>query len=407
MEVLNNKDEIIDKISSETGMPREKIQEKIQEKVKEYSGLLTEAGAAFSVAKELGVDIPISSKRTNWVRVKDINKDLGFVSVVGVVKTVSKVNDWSSADKTGKVAHIHVDDGTGEIRVTLWNQDAELVEAGKIKVGSTIGIKNAIIKEGRAGLELSLGMRGKIIMDPRPDFDIPQFTENIVGISSLSDGMEGVSLFGRVIRKFNKTTFKRKDGTESKRASFVIGDGNTTVRVVLWGSAADYIDDISIGSVVKLENVKVRENQGSNEIHVGWDSRIVINPPNPPNIPDVFPAKQISNLDEGNAKIRATVVKVYPPTEIKVCPVCGAVVEDVCPEHNQARKTYIVNVELDDGTGVIRGVMFRGIAEKFIGENVDSRLGEELIFYGKVKSNDLFDRKEFIVQDFEYPKFER
>ncbi len=404
MNILDNKEKIVEKIVSEKGLTKDEIEERIREKVKEYGGLLTEAGAAFSIAKELGVKIDVQTSNNNWVRIKDLKEELGFASVSGVVKMISKVKDWTSGEKSGKVVSLIIDDGTGDIRVTLWNQDAELVNSGKIKLGDIIGIKNAIIKKGQNRLELSVGMRGRVILNPNVEFEIPSLKENIVKINELSADMDGVSVYGRVIRKFEKTTFKREDGSEGKMASIILGDGTANARLVLWGANADYVNEISIGDLIKVENANVKDNQGKIELHLGWKGRIIRNPKDHPDISELFNKEQIDKLKDGDtAVIRATVVKIYPPTQITICPVCGAIVDELCPEHNQGRKTYIVNAELDDGTGVIRGVMFRRIAEKFIGENLDNRLGEELMFYGKVKMNDLFDRKEFIVQDFEYP----
>ncbi len=416
--ILQNKDYIMDRIIQETGMTREELEKRIKEKIEMYGGLLTEAGAAFSIAKELGITLDIPTSSDEYTEISKINEDLGFVNIAGIVKAVSPVKNWEKDDRSGKIARILVADNTGEIWVVLWNDDAELVELGKIKPGTVIAVKNAIIKKRLDGsLELSPGMRGRIIIEPKIEKELPEIPKP-KRISELSPG-ETATVYGRITRKFQKKEFET-NGRKGIMASMLISDG-TQIRVVLWGDHSKILDSANVGDIVKIENGLVKENiNGNLEIHANWASRVLLNPEDSPDLSQVptVPRKTISSLKPGEfVEIRGTVVQIYPPTVIKVCPVCGKVVDDVCPEHGKSKKTIILNIEIDDGTGVIRGVLFRDIAERFLGiedldsdnieEKIDSVLGKEFLFIGNISENDVFDRIELTVRDFSEPNLDR
>jgi hypothetical protein len=87
------------------------------------------------------------------------------------------------------------------------------------------------------------------------------------------------------------------------------------------------------------------------------------------------------------------------------CEKCGS---------SEARLTYIVNAELDDGSGVIRAAFYRQRAEALLGvagEELKKQadlfrmkkktiIGEERIFSGDARYVPEFDRMEFIVRNF-------
>ncbi len=425
-DILDNKEKIVEKIVEKTGMDKSEVEKRVKDKVEEYGGLLTESGAAFAIARELGVDLGTTAAVDTWEDIGKITEELGFVSVVGVVKAISQTREWEKNGSSGKVVRILLADNTGQVWVVLWNQDVELVSSGQIKVGNIIGIKNGVVKKSiRGELEISVGIRSRVIIDPKTDKEFPE-VGGTKKISELKTGDTGVTVFGRVVSVSPRHSFTSGDRT-GEVASLTISDGKS-VRVVLWGENAKVSDSISPGMVVKVENGTVKDNNGKIELHVGWNGRLVLEPDDAPELPEVKPEDELPSEaykrttiaeinGEGRFEIRALVAKIYPPTRIRVCPVCGAIVEDICPEHGEGKDTLIVNMELDDGTGVIRGVAFRDLAEKFlniseiddkeINRGMDERLGDELIIGGQVKKNETFDRLELHLRYFKNPNLDK
>jgi len=75
-EILDNADEIIKKII-EKGMPEPELMEKIKAKQEEYGGLLTEAGAAYSIAREMGIEF----EEEKQIKIKELTDGLNNVNL--------------------------------------------------------------------------------------------------------------------------------------------------------------------------------------------------------------------------------------------------------------------------------------------------------------------------------------
>ena len=380
-DILDSKDELVKAIIEKTGMSESEINAKIREKQEEYGGLLTEAGAAYSIAKEMGV-VTDSSQKKKRMQIGELQEGLDAVNVVGIVSHVFPVKEWEKDGRRGKVGKILIRDNTGEIRVVLWNADCDLIESGTLTKGTIVEVQNASVKKSNEMLDLNIGIRGRInVLDSAED--LPEINEDIVTLDKIEEGMNDISVYARVVRVFPEKTFE-SNGREGRVASVIISDG-TKARLVLWNE------------------------------NLGWRGHLVVIPNDAPVIPEVAGSKRVNikDLKPGDRyrELRAVVVKVYKPNVFEICPKCGARIERHCDKCNvDAKKSIVVNAELDDGTGVIRASFYRDIAERFLGFSgekyaEDESLfdetkyeGSEYIFQGQVKHNDAFDRDEFVVR---------
>lgn len=87
-------------------------------------------------------------------------------SISGFVSGLGEVREFQRDDGTvGRVTNIYVSDGTGRVRVALWNDHVRLIE--KIDLGTQIDIHDCIAKSGWNGeAELSCGWRSRITFAP-------------------------------------------------------------------------------------------------------------------------------------------------------------------------------------------------------------------------------------------------
>ena len=117
-------------------------------------------------------------------------------------------------------------------------------------------------------------------------------------------------------------------------------------------------------------------------------------------------------------RIRAFIVQSFEPKFFYVCPNCKkkATAEGnafTCVEHGKvvADKRALLNIILDDGTETIRTVAFQdnlaGIGltnlenmEELISQR-ERLLGKEMLFYGTVRNNKVFNTPEFIIEKVE------
>ncbi len=252
--------------------------------------------------------------------------------------------------------------------------------------------------------------------------------ENVTGklqIKNIIPGLRNVETVGRVLQAYELREFSTNN-RQGKVASFLMGDETGKIRVVMWGSQADNINNIREGTIVKVLGSYVKENNSYMELHMNEKSKLIIDPPGE-NVEtkEIFESerKSISQLTENDnaAEILATIVQVFEPRFFEICPKCGkrAKAEEgsfVCAEHSNINPdySYVLNLVVDDGTDSIRTVFFRDSMGKLLNlnnekilqyrENPESfeqvktgLLGNMVKINGRVKKNLFFDRIELVA----------
>lgn len=130
-------EELKAKIRDGAGISEDDLKKKIEDKVIELSGLVTEEGAAYIVAKELGLDL--IEKRDLSLKIKNILPGLKAIDVVGRITAISQLREFKKGDREGKVQNITIGDETGTIRVVFWNDTtrhvANFSEGDVVKIG--------------------------------------------------------------------------------------------------------------------------------------------------------------------------------------------------------------------------------------------------------------------------------
>lgn len=159
--VYGNVEEIIRKIMENTELDEKRIKNMVKEKEEEFSGLISEEGAAHIVAKELGLNLLHSTVK--GLKIENVLSGMNSVNLTGKVVRIFEPRTWEKDGKKGKVANIILADETGQIRMSLWNEQVNPVEEGTLEKDSVIEITNGYTKEdGMGGCELRLGKSGVI-----------------------------------------------------------------------------------------------------------------------------------------------------------------------------------------------------------------------------------------------------
>lgn len=252
--------------------------------------------------------------------------------------------------------------------------------------------------------------------------------EGRLQIKNILTGMRNVETVGKVQQISELREFETKEGRKGKVSSISIADETGSIRIVLWGEAAEYIKRLKEGDVVKIENGYVRENQGRKEVHMSERGNFYINPEGESVgevkiTQQVITRKKLSELQEGdmNIEVLGTIVQVFEPRFFEVCPECGKrarLKEDAffCEAHEKISPaySYVMNIFLDDGTENVRCVLFRDKADVLMQKGAgyllqfkdnpaefeavkNELLGNIVKLNGKVNRNEMFDRIEFMV----------
>ncbi|MCS7134279.1 MAG: hypothetical protein NZ889_00245 [Candidatus Pacearchaeota archaeon] len=250
------------------------------------------------------------------------------------------------------------------------------------------------------------------------------FQEKELQIIDLLSGMKKVNVSGKIIAIDPIRKFVR-GGKELEVASFEIADSTGSIKVVVWDTKHIELlkkEIIKEGSVIEIKKADVK-GIATKELHLTSSSEIVLSDKKIETIVRTN-NKKISKISElrknENALIRATVVQLFNPSFFNVCPECSMKTtfendKTLCIKHGLVipKKRIILSGIADDGSANVRILFFHEAALKFLAESIENLqnpeiiiekkqkiLGTEYIFAGRMRKNALFDREEFVVNDF-------
>lgn len=154
-------EEILEKIEETTGMKREEALKRIEEKKRELSNLISDEGAAYILAKDLG--IKLIKRKSYDIKIGNIVTGMKNINVVGRIIDVSDVRTFQREEnnerREGKLLSFFIGDDTGTIRVVLW--DDEIKKFRGFSKGDVIRIVDAYVRDNFGSPELRVS-RGEI-----------------------------------------------------------------------------------------------------------------------------------------------------------------------------------------------------------------------------------------------------
>ena len=120
------------------------------------------------------------------MKISELKSGQGKANVEATVKSVEEPREINKFGREIRVANAIVADGSGEIKLTLWNQDID-----KVKAGSKVKVSNGYVNEFNGELQLTSGKFGKLeVLDSEPgDEEEPAVSDNAE--DSAEDKTEG------------------------------------------------------------------------------------------------------------------------------------------------------------------------------------------------------------------------
>ncbi len=91
------------------------------------------------------------------MQVKDLKPRQGNVNIELDVIEVGEAREFQKFGNAGRVANATAKDETGQIKVSLWNEDVD-----RVKAGDKIRITNGWVSEFQGEMQLSAGRMGKL-----------------------------------------------------------------------------------------------------------------------------------------------------------------------------------------------------------------------------------------------------
>ena len=91
------------------------------------------------------------------MEIKDLKPNAGNVDLVLEVVTKEEPRTFEKFGKEGRVCSVKAKDGSGEVKMTLWNEDVD-----KVNQGDKIHLENGWCSEFKGEIQISSGKFGKI-----------------------------------------------------------------------------------------------------------------------------------------------------------------------------------------------------------------------------------------------------
>jgi len=270
----------INKIIEDTGLSRTDIQSLVEEKKEELKGLISDEGALFVIAKELGVDVTSENKgilNDIELNVSDITLNMKNIVIVGRIKDIYHVNSFKkSSGETGHVGSFLLRDNTGDIRIVLWDDQVSFFKDERFEKNEIVKILNGTAKNGRnGGIEIHVGRFSKMVLAPE-DIDYkkyPKIKEQFVKIQDINENLGSISTEGKVMSHFPVKDFIRKDGQNGRVSSIILRDSTGKVRITFWNEDIEKIENLEVGDFISLTNLNPRKsNYAENRIDVHANS---------------------------------------------------------------------------------------------------------------------------------------
>ncbi len=259
--------DIVKEIKNKTTLSEEDINSKIDKKLEVLKDLISKEGAAHIVANELDVKL-IQEYSEKKLKINGLVPGLNFINIDVRIISIYDIKSFKNEKREGKVSSMAIGDDTGIARLVLWDTKLiELVESGKLKENDIITIKNSYCKENLSGMELHLGSKGEILINP-PNISIGNIKStksfNQKSIKELKEN-EFAEINGTIVQLFepkfyvacsecNKKTelingvyvCKEHGNVITKEVpilNFFLDDGTDNIRVVCFRELANKVLD--------------------------------------------------------------------------------------------------------------------------------------------------------------------
>ena len=254
----------------------EDVRELIDEKKRKIgAGYLTDQGALFLVAADLGISF--ENNQSTLTSIKDLYIGANDVNLTARVINIYPIRKYTRRDTNEEVQNrtLTIYDKESSIKVRLWDQHVSFPEDYNLKPGDLIKISHGYTKSGLDNKAIiNLGSKAMIEKSTGDTDDenseIPSLDAISKTVDEIKEPVDNIIVTGilssnpRVSRYVN---FRNEEG-KSLHIPLSNEDGTKTIRSIIWNINENKIPGIfTQGSKVKLIGVKVKQGnpQYSNE----------------------------------------------------------------------------------------------------------------------------------------------
>ncbi|MBU2589605.1 MAG: DNA-binding protein [Nanoarchaeota archaeon] len=91
------------------------------------------------------------------MKISELKPRQGKVDIEVEITDIGDIREFQKSGKPGRVANATIKDDSGEMKLTLWNDEIDMVD-----VGNKIKITNGYVNEFQGEMQLTAGRFGKL-----------------------------------------------------------------------------------------------------------------------------------------------------------------------------------------------------------------------------------------------------
>jgi len=267
---LSEFEELLEKIQEQKPeLTKEDIDDKIKQKKEKIGvGYLTDQGALFLIASDLG----ISLKQTLKVEMglKDIYVGAKDVSIESRVLNISPTKQFSRKDGSPfllRTMTVYDNDSTASVK--LWDEKANLPGIEELKPGDLIKIIKAYVKSDLNGSPTINVGSGSNIESANKESKICPIDDLAIDVSDVKENQSNLVVLGKMDGNITTLEFTNRRGEPGKGLRMRLkGNDGTAKGVVIWGKDESFLPKlIPQNAKVRLLGVRTKVGNQGLEIH--------------------------------------------------------------------------------------------------------------------------------------------
>jgi ssDNA-binding replication factor A large subunit len=257
-------------------LTKQNIDDRVKEKKEKIgTGYLTDQGALFLIASDLGISLKQSLKVE--IGLKDIYVGAKDVSIESRVLNISPTKQFSRKDGSPfllRTMTVYDNDSTASVK--LWDEKANLPGIEELKPGDLIKIIKAYVKSDLNGSPTINVGSGSNIESTNKESKIVPIDDLAIDVSDVKENQSNLVVLGKMDGNITTLEFTNKRGEPGKGLRMRLKGNDGTVKgVVVWGKDESFLPKvISKNAKVRLLGVRTKVGNQGLEIH-GNDATLI------------------------------------------------------------------------------------------------------------------------------------
>jgi len=263
----------------------EKLKDMIEEKKRKVgAGYLTDQGALFLVAADIGVSLDKTNKTES--NIKDLFIGARDISISGRILSIHPTKAYLKRDSNQETKNriIIIYDKESSIKIKLWDDLADIPEQLGLSTGDIIKISKGQVKSGMDGKPIiNLSGNGTIeIITEEKKNNIPSIEEITTTVEELDTPKENLVITGNIKSNPRLSEFTNIRGEHSKSLQFELAndENNRQIRTIIWNITENKIPkSLTTNLKIKLIGVKTKlgnPNYGNGDLEIHGDEGTII-----------------------------------------------------------------------------------------------------------------------------------